>query len=155
MLSVTNFRSQPDHDRQGKIEEHSGDSSEIIVDEALSSSSQGCGEGTFLHGHLYGTPHDPWVADDADKKPFTQLSAKAQEHYGELVAMDRSIGTLRAGLRKLEIDKNTLVWFTRTMGVCPVLIHRRRWLRGFGDRCVRAASASRPSSNGRPAFRHF
>ena len=60
----------------------------------------------------YGTPHSPWRAEEADKKPFHKLNAVSQEHYGELVAMDRSIGTLRKSLRDLEIEQNTLLWFT-------------------------------------------
>ena len=36
--------------------------------------------------------------------------------HGELVAMDRSIGTLRKGLRDLGIADNTLVWFTSDNG---------------------------------------
>ena len=56
---------------------------------------------------------------EADKKPFTKLSAKAQEHYGELVAMDRSIGTLRRGLRELGVEQNTLLWFTSDNGGLP------------------------------------
>jgi arylsulfatase A-like enzyme len=59
------------------------------------------------------------VAAEVDKKPFTKLSAKAQEHYGELVAMDRSIGTLRRGLRKLGVEQNTLLWFTSDNGGLP------------------------------------
>ena len=120
-LSVTNFFDRnPIMSRRGKIEEHAGDSSEIIVDEALKFiKTKVAAKEPFFTVIWYGTPHDPWVADDADKKPFNQLSAKAQEHYGELVAMDRSIGTLRAGLSKLEVDKNTLVWFTSDNGGLP------------------------------------
>ena len=52
------------------------------------------------------------MAEEVDQKPFTALTEKAREHYGELVAMDRSIGTLRKGLRDLGIEKETLVWFS-------------------------------------------
>jgi len=120
-LSVTNFFDlDPIMSRQGKFEEFKGDSSEIIVDEALK----------FIRGKVkagkpfftviwYGTPHSPWMAADVDKQPFDELSAKSRDHYGELVAMDRSIGTLRKGLRDLEIEKDTLFWFTSDNGGLP------------------------------------
>ena len=120
-LSVTNFFDRnPIMSRNGKIEEHTGDSSEIIIGEALKFiQTKTAAQQPFFTVIWYGTPHDPWVADDADKKAFTLLSEKAQEHYGELVAMDRSIGTLRKGLRKLGIAKNTLVWFSSDNGGLP------------------------------------
>ena len=121
LLSVTNFFDRnPIMSRNGKIEEHTGDSSEIIIGEALKFiQTKTAAQQPFFTVIWYGTPHDPWVADDADKKAFTLLSEKAQEHYGELVAMDRSIGTLRKGLRKLGIAKNTLVWFSSDNGGLP------------------------------------
>ena len=67
----------------------------------------------------YGTPHSPWITSAEDKGPFAQLTPKAQDHYGELVAMDRSIGALRKGLRKLGVADDTLVWFTSDNGGLP------------------------------------
>ena len=120
-LSVTNFFDRnPIMSRKGKIKEFSGDSSEIIVDEALKFIKAKADEkNPFFTVIWYGTPHDPWVADDADKKTFTKLNPKAQEHYGELVAMDRSIGTLREGLKESGVYHNTLVWFTSDNGGLP------------------------------------
>lgn len=122
-LSVTNFFDRdPLMSRMGEFEDKIGDSSEIIVDEAL----------TFIRTHhkanakqpfftviWYGTPHSPWVADDEDAKPFAEQSKAAQQHYGELVAMDRSIGTLRKGLKELEVSDNTLVWYCSDNGGLP------------------------------------
>ena len=120
-LSVTNFFDRnPIMSRKGKIKEFSGDSSEIIVDEALKFiKAKADNKKPFFTVIWYGTPHDPWVADDADKKTFTKLNPKAQEHYGELVAMDRSIGTLREGLKESGVYHNTLVWFTSDNGGLP------------------------------------
>ncbi len=120
-VSVTNFfERDPLMSRGGKFEEFKGDSSEIVVDEALKFITAKVKEKQpFFTVLWYGTPHSPWVATEVDKKPFTNLSAKAQEHYGELVAMDRSIGTLRRGLRKLGVEQNTLLWFTSDNGGLP------------------------------------
>ena len=116
-LSVTNFF---DRDcimsRNGTFEEFKGDSSEIIVDEALKFIAAKHGRKPTFTVIWYGTPHSPWMADDGDRAPFENLTEKEQHHYGELVAMDRSIGTLRAGLRRMSIAGNTLVWFCSDNG---------------------------------------
>ena len=44
----------------------------------------------------FGTPHSPFKALEKDKAAFNKLDQASANHYGELVAMDRSIGTLRA-----------------------------------------------------------
>ena len=122
-LSVTNFFDRnPIMSRKGKIEEYSGDSSEIIVNEALKFiKTNARANKPFFTVIWYGTPHNPWTAAKADKKSFTKLSPKAQEHYGELVAMDRSIGMLRKGLREMGVAQNTLVWFMSDNGGLPRL----------------------------------
>ncbi len=120
-LSVTNFFDRdPIMSRQGKFTEFKGDSSEIIVDEALKFiGEQAKAKKPFLSVIWYGTPHSPWVASEEDKKPFAKLDGASQNHYGELVAMDRSIGALRNGLRDLKITDNTLVWFCSDNGGLP------------------------------------
>ena len=42
-----------------------------------------------------GSPHDPFVATKDDKKDFKDLDKNSRNHYGEMVAFDRSIGILR------------------------------------------------------------
>jgi len=116
--SVTNFFDRdPLMSRNGRFEEVKGDSSEIIVDEALKFIERKAkDQKPFFTVIWYGSPHDPFVASDEDKAPFKDLSPESQDHYGELVAMDRSIGTLREGLRKLDLHKNTIVWFNSDNG---------------------------------------
>lgn len=120
-LSVTNFFDRdPVMSRQGNFEEFTGDSSEIIVDEALQYiENVSGGEAPFFVVIWYGTPHSPFVASDTDKASFGDLKKDSANHYGELVAMDRSIGTLRAGLRKLNVADNTLFWFCSDNGGLP------------------------------------
>jgi arylsulfatase A-like enzyme len=67
----------------------------------------------------YGSPHAPFGATDADRAPFASLPALSQHHHGELVAMDRSIGALRRGLRELGLADNTLLWFCSDNGGLP------------------------------------
>lgn len=120
-LSVTNFFDMnPIMSRQGTFEEFTGDSSEIIVDEALKFITKKAPEDQpFFAVIWYGTPHSPFVADEKDKTQFADLDKSSANHYGELVAMDRSIGTLRKGLRDLRIADNTLFWFCSDNGGLP------------------------------------
>ena len=115
---MTNFFDRnPILSRGGEFVEFEGDSSEIIVTEALSFvRRQAEVQRPFFAVIWYGTPHSPWTASEPDKTAFTRLDTKSQNHYGELVAMDRSIGTLRDGLRTLGIAEETLVWFTSDNG---------------------------------------
>ncbi len=117
-LSVTNFFDMdPVLGRQGELEQFEGDSSEVIVDEALEFVRARAGdEAPFFVVIWYGTPHSPFVAAGPDRTAFAHLEEASAHHYGELVAMDRSIGTLRAGLRELGVADNTLVWFNSDNG---------------------------------------
>ncbi len=120
-LSVTNFFDRdPLLSRKGKFEEFKGDSSEIIVAEALKflAANRDGAKPTFTV-IWYGSPHAPMIAAPEDKTAFGALDASSQDHYGELVAMDRSIGALRAGLRKLGMADNTLLWFCSDNGGLP------------------------------------
>lgn len=112
-LSVTNFFDRdPLMSRMGTFEQFEGDSSEIVVAEALLFiKAQAAANKPSLTVIWYGTPHSPFVAIDEDKSDFASLDQSSANHYGELVAMDRSIGTLRQGLKNLNIADNTLLWF--------------------------------------------
>ncbi|MDZ4818555.1 MAG: sulfatase-like hydrolase/transferase [Planctomycetota bacterium] len=102
---------------QGTITEHRGDSSEIIVDQAVQFLKAKQNGGKPLFAVIwYGTPHSPFRALPADKAQFANLDAASANHYGELGAMDRSIGTLRKSLRELGIADNTLVVFCSDNG---------------------------------------
>lgn len=120
-LSVTNFFDRdPVMSRMGEFEQMKGDSSEIIVAEALKFiGAKAEGEAPFLAVIWYGSPHSPWQANEGDRESFAKLKDASQHHYGELVAMDRSIGALRSGLRELGIADNTLLWFCSDNGGLP------------------------------------
>ena len=120
-LSVTNFfERDPLMSRNGLFVQQTGDSSEVVVADALRFiGRQVTRSKPFFAVIWYGTPHSPWIASEEDRAPFGELDERSQHHYGELVAMDRSIGTLRAGLRELGVERNTLVWFTSDNGGLP------------------------------------
>jgi arylsulfatase A-like enzyme len=120
-VSVSNFYDvDPLMSRAGKFEPMKGDSSEVAVDEAVKFLGKHQAGGKPMFAVVwYGTPHSPFKALDADKAPFGELNEASANHYGELVAMDRSIGTLRAKLRDLGLARDTLVVFCSDNGGLP------------------------------------
>ncbi len=120
-VSVTNFYDRdPLMSRKGEVEEFAGDSSEIAVNEAVKFLDQHCsGDKPIFAVIWYGSPHSPFEATEADRTPFAHLDAESADHYGELVAMDRSIGTLRAKLREFGMEKDTLLVFCSDNGGLP------------------------------------
>jgi arylsulfatase A-like enzyme len=120
-LSVSNFFDiDPVMSRNGEFVEIKGESSHIIVDEALRFIEKEKDKGKPLFVVIwFGSPHSPWRAEESDKKTFGALDENYQNHYGELVSMDSSIGDLRKGLRSMKIAENTLVWFNSDNGGLP------------------------------------
>ncbi len=117
-LSVSNFFDlNPIMSRNGEFVEMKGESSHIIVNEALKyiKKEKGSDKPLFLV-IWYGSPHAPWRAEMGDKEPFVSLDEETQNYYGELTGMDNSIGDLRKGLRDMKIAENTLVWFNSDNG---------------------------------------
>lgn len=116
-VSVTNFFDlNPLMSRNGAFEDFEGDSSEIIVDEALGFMREHHSAGPLLVVIWYGTPHRPFYASEEDVAGWEHLPESERLQLGELRAMDRSIGTLRAGLREMGIAENTLLWFNSDNG---------------------------------------
>jgi arylsulfatase A-like enzyme len=131
-LSVSNFFDRdPLLSRQGKFEAFTGDSSEVVIDEMLAfAKDQVQREQPFFAVVWYGTPHSPFRASEADIKSLRgesgehnalvdSLDKNSLNHYGELVAMDRSLGTLHKGLDSIDALKNTLIWFCSDNGGLP------------------------------------
>jgi arylsulfatase A-like enzyme len=120
-VSVTNFYDlDPLMSRGGKFEQFQGDSSEIAVAEAVAFLDRHRQSGRPMFAVIwYGTPHSPFKALDKDQAAFAELDEASAHHYGELVAMDRSIGTLRAKLREFNLAENTLLVFCSDNGGLP------------------------------------
>jgi arylsulfatase A-like enzyme len=133
-LTVTNFFDRdPIMSRGGEFEEFKGDSSAIIVSEALKFMKRSvAAKKPFLAVIWDGSPHSPWLASEADRAAFKDLKESDQHHYGELAAFDRSVGVLRAELREMGVAENTLVWFCSDNGGLPkVTPESVGGLRGF------------------------
>jgi arylsulfatase A-like enzyme len=120
-VSTTNFFDlNPVLSRNGKFEEFKGDSSEVVVEQALLFISEKAKDRVpFFCVIWYGTPHSPFMSLKNDQDDFMELDENSKGHYAELKAMDRSIGTLRKGLSKLSVQENTLLWFMSDNGGLP------------------------------------
>lgn len=119
-LSVTNFFDMdPILSRVGDFEEYRGDSSEIIVQQAIEFIDQKHRQQPTFTVIWFGSPHDPAKASEQDCKAFQELDEKSKNHHGELVAMDRSIGTLFSELAKRNLKDKALVWFCSDNGGLP------------------------------------
>lgn len=120
-VSVTNFFDRdPLMSRKGVFEQFEGDSSSIIVNEALKFIESTKESGKPFFAVIWdGSPHSPWDASEKDREAFQSLDRNSEHHYGELVAFDRSVGVLRGGLRDLGVADNTLVWYCSDNGGLP------------------------------------
>ena len=112
-FSVSNyFEMDWTFSRNGVPEKTSGDGSEVIVAEALQFIRKASSDPRpFFAVVWFGSPHIPHKPLAADL-----AAAGGSRYYGELVAVDRSIGTLRTSLREMKLAENTLVWFNSDNG---------------------------------------
>jgi len=89
-----------------------GDGSDAIVAEALTFIEKNAKSHTpFLALIWFGSPHVPLLPTKNDLQ-----AAGGHPYYGELIGVDRAMGTLRSGLRKLGVARNTMLWFNSDNG---------------------------------------
>ncbi len=111
-LSVSNyFERDWTFGRNGKGEEKlPGDGSEAIVAEALKFVDRAAAaKKPFLAVVWFGSPHDP-------HDPLPEDRQAGGAYYGEILGVDRAMGSLRAGLRAKGVAENTLLWFNSDNG---------------------------------------
>ena len=98
--------------RNGEPVKVPGDGSEAIVAEALKFIGKNTqANAPFLAVIWFGSPHIPLKPTAEDLK-----AAGGSPYYGEMLGVDRAMGTLRAGLRQLGIADNTMLWFNSDNG---------------------------------------
>jgi arylsulfatase A-like enzyme len=103
--------------RNGVAEKFQGESSDLVTDEALQFIRKEAGaQHPFFVVVWFGSPHGPHEALPADKAAYSQLPEATQNYYGELTAVDRSVGRVRDALRELKVADNTLVWYCSDNG---------------------------------------
>ena len=129
-----------------------GESSEIIVDEAIKYIESNRQEDKpFLLVIWYGSPHEPYSGFETDLELYRDLPKKYAdtqvgltsnetgrkvkrplrevliERYAEITAMDRSIGKLSNALKTLELKDNTLLWYCGDNGIPPSGLRESRF----------------------------
>ena len=112
-FSVSNyFETNATFGRNGIAEKTGGDGSDVIVGEALKFIGAAAGQKKpFLAVVWFGSPHVPHrpLSDDL-------AAAGGSAYYGEMIGVDRSMGTLRAGLRQIGLADDTMLWFSSDNG---------------------------------------
>ena len=103
--------------RNGASEQFEGDSSDSITDEALKFIRRSAKDAKpFLALVWFGSPHSPHRALAKDRETYKHLPEKDQHYYGELTAVDRSVGRLREALRELGAVDEAILWFCSDNG---------------------------------------
>ena len=117
-LSTTNFFDiNPLMSKNGEFVDFKGTSSKVIFDEALKFIKRNKETKSPFFAVIWdGSPHDPWLANENDKKSFQKLNNKSQNHYGELVAFDNNLGIFREKLRQMNVSDNTIIWYCSDNG---------------------------------------
>ncbi|MHC4680162.1 MAG: sulfatase family protein [Planctomycetota bacterium] len=128
----------------GPPEKFQGESSQIIVDEAIRFIKKAKEKKQpFFAVVWFGSPHEPYSGLAEDLALYDNLPAEykermvtltsnetgrpvkrpmnevLRERYAEITAMDRAIGNLRDDLKAQDLRQNTLVWYCGDNGVPP------------------------------------
>ncbi|MBM3784926.1 MAG: N-acetylgalactosamine-6-sulfatase [Acidobacteria bacterium] len=96
-------------------EQIKGESSEIVVREALR--FIGAAKRPTFTVIWFGSPHAPYVAREPELSMYWDLQEPIRSRMAEITALDTAMGQLRAGLTKLGIRDNTLLWYCGDNGV--------------------------------------
>jgi len=92
-----------------------GDDSRVIMDRVIPFIKANKDK-PFLATVWFHTPHEPVVAGEEYKKLYPKAGNLRQNYYGCITAMDEQIGRLRSELRKMGIEKDTVVFFCSDNG---------------------------------------
>ena len=129
--------------------DHSGDQDAhaLIIDEALSWISAQKGAPFYLHLSVT-IPHASLYAPEADKAAYRGMveeptEVREQKHYrtekepkatfaGMVSRLDRDVGRVTERLKKLGIDRNTVVIFTSDNGACDEGGHKEADFKSSG-----------------------
>jgi arylsulfatase A-like enzyme len=104
----------------GKAEKLRGDSSQVVVDEALTFIRQQVdAKKPYLAVVWFGSPHAPHVGTPDDLALYADQPEKQRHFLAEITAMDRAMGQLRAGLREMGTADNTVLWYCSDNGAIP------------------------------------
>ncbi len=95
-----------------------GDDSRVIMDRVIPFIEDAVAHNKrpFLAVVWFHAPHLPVVAGPTHRAIYQDQPAAAQHYYGCITAMDEQVGRLRAKLRELGVERNTMLWFSSDNG---------------------------------------
>jgi arylsulfatase A-like enzyme len=94
-----------------------GDDSRVIMDRAMPFIEGAVKKGRpFLAVIWFHTPHSPVVGGPKYLEMYAGHPEHARHYYACITAMDEQIGRLRAGLGRLGVAGNTMLWFCSDNG---------------------------------------
>ena len=94
-----------------------GDDSKVIMDRALDFLQRAVEQNQLSFSTVWlHTPHLPVVTDSQFMSLYSDLSHREQLYYGTITAMDEQIGRLYDQLKQLQIEDQTMIWFTSDNG---------------------------------------
>lgn len=117
-LSSPNFfEFDPLLSHNGRVVETQGEGSRVVVDAALTWIKQEVAtDRPILAVIWFGSPHKPHVGSPDSIAAYTAAPAKQRAFLAEVTGIDTAMGELRAGLRRLGIAENTLLWYCSDNG---------------------------------------
>ena len=94
-----------------------GDDSRVIMDRAIPFIRDSVEAGNpFFTVIWFHTPHSPVVGGEKYRAMYGDQPVSDQHYYATITAMDEQMGRLRAELKRLGIDQNTMLWFNSDNG---------------------------------------
>lgn len=107
-------------------ENMAGDDSRVIMDRVIPFIRKSVESDTpFLTCVWFHAPHEPVVAGPEYRKMYKEYDEKKQHYYGCITAMDEQIGRLRAELRKMKIENDTVLFFCSDNGPADSLTKKK------------------------------
>ena len=104
-------------DQMVPAEEISGDDSKLMMDRALPFIERASkADIPFLAVIWFHTPHQPVLS----APPYTDGYNEHKDYYGCMTAMDEQMARLRAKLKELGVEDNTMLWFCSDNGPTKV-----------------------------------
>lgn len=103
------------HNGETVTENLEGDDSRIIMDRVIPFIENN-DEAPFFAAVWFHAPHEPVVAGPEYRAMYAEFDEAKQHYYGCITAMDEQVGRLRAKLRELGIEKNTVIFFCSDNG---------------------------------------
>jgi len=105
------------HNDRNVEEALTGDDSRIIMDKTLPFIENAVAQDKpFFAVVWFHAPHAPVVGGPEYRAMYAEHDEDAQHYYACITALDEQVGRLRARLKELGADQNTMIWFCSDNG---------------------------------------